>query len=153
MVLAKKERIRFFKFALVGISGTFIDIGFFNLFNQRFGIEPIAAKALSFCVAVFNNYFWNRLWTYPESRELPFIKQFIQYLLVSIVGLIINTTIFALADSSLIQFLTRILPADFFFTPIVVGHNVSVAIATVVVLFWNYFVNRFWTFRKIPYYA
>ena len=145
----KKEQIRFAKFALVGISGTLIDIGFFNLFNQRFGISPITAKALSFSIAVFNNFIWNRLWTYPESRELPFSKQFAQYLLVSIVGLIINTSIFAVTDHSLIQLFDGILPSNFPFSSTVVGHNTSVAIATVVVLFWNYFANRFWTFRSI----
>jgi len=28
--------------------------------------------------------------TYPESKELPFIRQFFQYLAVSIIGLLIN---------------------------------------------------------------
>ncbi len=145
----KKELIRFVKFAIVGISGTLIDIGFFNLFNQRFGISPITAKALSFSIAVFNNFLWNRLWTYPESRELPLTKQFAQYLLVSIVGLIINTSIFAITDQSLIRFFNGILPDNFILSATVVGHNISVAIATIVVLFWNYFANRFWTFRSI----
>jgi putative flippase GtrA len=145
----KKERIRFFKFALVGISGTLIDIGFFNLFNQRFGITPVTAKSLSFSVAVFNNFIWNRIWTYPESRQLPLPKQFGQYLVVSIVGLLINTSIFAIADQSLIHQFEILLPANFYFSPTVVGHNASVAIATIVVLFWNYFANRFWTFRSI----
>jgi putative flippase GtrA len=145
----KKERVRFFKFALVGISGTLIDIGFFNLFNQRFGISPVTAKSLSFSVAVFNNFIWNRIWTYPESRQLSFTKQFGQYLLVSIVGLLINTTIFAISDQSLIHLFEKILPSNFFFSPTVVGHNASVALATIVVLSWNYFANRYWTFRSI----
>jgi len=150
MILSnKKERIRFAKFALVGISGTLIDIGFFNLFNQRFGILPVSAKAFSFSIAVFNNFLWNRLWTYPESRELPFSKQFVQYLLVSIIGLLINTSIFAITDQSFIQIFNGILPNNFPFSATVVGHNTSVAIATIVVLFWNYFANRFWTFRSI----
>ena len=145
----KKEWVRFLKFALVGISGTIIDIAFFNLFNQRFGISPVTAKSLSFSVAVFNNFIWNRLWTYPESRQLPFTKQFGQYLVVSIICLLINTTIFALADQSFIHLFEKILPINFIFSPTVVGHNASVAVATIVVLFWNYFANRFWTFRSI----
>jgi putative flippase GtrA len=145
----KKEWIRFAKFAIVGISGTLIDIGFFNLFNQRFGISPVTAKSLSFSVAVFNNFIWNRLWTYPESRQLPFSKQFSQYLLVSIIGLLINTTIFAVADQTFIHLFEKILPVNFIFSPTIVGHNTSVAVATIVVLFWNYFANRFWTFRSI----
>jgi putative flippase GtrA len=145
----KKEWIRFSKFALVGISGTLIDIVFFNVFNQRYGISPVSAKSLSFSIAVFNNFIWNRIWTYPESRQLPFTKQFGQYLIVSIVGLLINTTIFAVADQSFIHLFENILPGNFILSPTVVGHNASVAIATIVVLFWNYFANRFWTFRSI----
>ena len=149
MLSDKKEQIRFTKFALVGISGTLIDIVLFNIFNQRFGISPIPAKAFSFSIAVFNNFLWNRLWTYPESRHLSFSKQFGQYLLVSIVGLLINTSIFALSDQVLIHVFEGHLPINFPFSPTVVGHNTSVAIATVIVLFWNYFANRFWTFRSI----
>ncbi len=144
-----KEKIRFIKFAVVGISGTLIDIGLFNLFNQKFGIHPNYAKAYSFSLAVFNNFFWNRIWTYPESKTLPFIRQFSQYLMVSIVGLLINLTIFATLDTRFIQLSDAFLPVDFFLSPITVGHNIAVIFATLVVLFWNYFANRFWTFKSV----
>jgi len=150
MILSnKKERIRFAKFALVGISGTLIDFFFLNLFIQRFGIAQNSAKAFSFSIAVFNNFLWNRLWTYPESRDLPFIKQFSQYLIVSIIGLIINISIFAITNKSLFRVFDGLLPNSFPFSSSVVSYNTSAAIATIVVLFWNYFANRFWTFRSI----
>jgi len=150
MILSdKKERIRFAKFAIVGISGTLIDFFFLNLFIQRFGVESISAKAFSFSIAVFNNFLWNRLWTYPESRNLPFIKQFSQYLIVSIIGLLINISIFAIANQSLIRVFYGLSPSSLPFSPSIVSNNISAAIATVVVLFWNYFANRFWTFRSI----
>lgn len=145
----QKEKMRFIKFAIVGISGTLIDIGLFNLFNQKFGIPPNHAKAYSFSLAVFNNFLWNRLWTYPESKDLPFFKQFMQYLLVSIVGLLINLSIFAFFDSRLIALFNNLLPSGFFLSSIIVGHNIAVALATIVVLFWNYLANRFWTFKSI----
>jgi putative flippase GtrA len=145
----KKEKERFFKFALVGISGTLIDVGLFNLFNQGFDVPANSAKAYSFSLAVFNNFLWNRLWTFPESKSLPFVKQFSQYLLVSVIGLLINIFIFATFDPRLIDFFDAVLPTDFILNSTVVGHNVSVAIATIVVLFWNFFANRFWTFKNI----
>jgi putative flippase GtrA len=149
MLSTKKEQIRFTKFALVGISGTLIDFFFLNLFIQRFNIDNISAKTFSFCIAVFNNFIWNRLWTYPESRNLPFGKQFSKYLIVSIIGLLINISIFAIANQSLIRvfngFSLSILP----FSPSIISANTSAAIATIVVLFWNYFINRFWTFKNI----
>lgn len=145
----QKEKTRFIKFSLVGISGTLIDVGLFNLFNQMYGITPNYAKAFSFCLAVLNNFLWNRLWTFPESRTFPFMKQFSRYLIVSVMGLLINLLIFAFFDPKLIQLLKTILPLDFFISPTVVGHNFAVAIATIVVLFWNFFANRFWTFKNI----
>ncbi len=147
--ISQKEKARFFKFALVGISGTLIDIGLFNLFNQGFGVPANSAKAYSFSLAVFNNFLWNRLWTFPESKSLPFVKQFSQYLLVSVIGLLINIYIFATFDQRLINLFDVVLPADFILNSTVVGHNVAVAIATIVVLFWNFFANRFWTFKNI----
>jgi putative flippase GtrA len=149
MLSNKNERIRFAKFALVGISGTLIDFFFLNLFIQRFGIEQNSAKALSFSIAVFNNFLWNRLWTYPESRKLPFFKQFSQYLIVSIIGLLINISIFAFTNQFLIRIFNELLSNGFPLSPSVVSYNSSAAIATIVVLFWNYFANRFWTFRSI----
>lgn len=145
----QKEKTRFIKFAIVGISGTLIDIGLFNLFNQRFGVQPNFAKAYSFSLAVFNNFFWNRLWTYPESKALPFVKQFFQYLIVSIIGLLINLSIFALLDLRLIQLFNRVLPIGYFLSSTIIGHNIAVAFATIVVLFWNYLANRLWTFRSV----
>lgn len=145
----KKESERFIKFALVGISGTLIDVGLFNLFNQGFSIPANYAKAYSFSLAVFNNFLWNRLWTFPESKSLHFVRQFSQYLVVSIMGLLINLFIFSTFDPRLIIFFDTMLPAHFIISPTIMGHNVSVAIATIVVLFWNYFANRFWTFNKI----
>ena len=100
-LINKKENKRFIKFALVGISGTVVDFGVFNilttLFNMAgifsiFSVEAvILSSVLSFIIAVFNNYHWNRNWTYPESKQFTHSDQLFKFGTVSVIGLIIRT--------------------------------------------------------------
>ena len=140
------ERSRFIKFALVGVSGTIVDFLFFNLFIWL-GFASIIASMFSFIIAVFNNFFWNRIWTYPESRELPIIAQFGKFSVVSVIGLAIRTTILLLIESPLIGAISLLIPADFVIAPELIGKNTSLAVVIVIVLFWNYFGNKLWTYR------
>ena len=150
MILSNpQERRRFIRFSIVGISGTVIDFGIFNILIQLLNNHPVIAKIVSFSIAVFNNYLWNRLWTYPESRNHPFLKQITQFLIVSVIGLFINTLIFSLSYKPLINFAERFLANEFIPSSTVIGHNLAAIIATLVVLFWNYFANRYWTFRDV----
>ncbi len=145
----KKERTRFFRFATVGILGAIIDFGILNLLNQKFHVAILIAQAVSFTVAVISNFTWNRLWTYPESRAKPVTKQLVQFFLVSIIGLGIRTLIFNGLDSALIGLSEQIFPSNFPLSPEFIGHNVSLAIVIIIILFWNFFVNRVWTYNDI----
>jgi len=145
----KKERTRFFRFAMVGILGATIDFGILNLLNQKFHIPVLIAQAVSFTVAVISNFTWNRLWTYPESRAKPVTKQLVQFFVVSIVGLGIRTLIFNGLDSTLIGISEQIFPSNFPLSPEFIGHNTSLAIVIIIILFWNFFVNRVWTYNDV----
>jgi len=131
-----REIERFIKFALVGTSGTVVDFGVLNLLILVFGFSLVAANTCSFSAAVFNNFIWNRLWTFPESRERPFVPQLIQFALVNVAGWAINTGI-------LWSLSTYVLTAP------VWGYNLAKAIAIIVVLFWNFGINRIWTYKGI----
>jgi putative flippase GtrA len=52
-------------------------------------------------------------------------------------------------EEPLIQFSNTLIGPDFFITPVTFGHNLALGIAIVVVLFWNYFANRLWTYKGI----
>jgi putative flippase GtrA len=54
--------------------------------------------------------------------------------------------LFALIEKPLINLAERTIPN--LLTPTIVGHNVSLAVVILIVLLWNYFINRKWTFRK-----
>jgi putative flippase GtrA len=150
MILSnKKERSRFFRFAFVGIIGAIIDFGILNLLNQVFRIPILAAQAFSFSTAVISNFTWNRLWTYPESRNKPIGKQLLQFVIVSVMGLAIRTLIFSGLDSLMINLSEHVFPTNFILNPDIIGHNSSLAIVIIIILFWNFFVNRFWTYNDI----
>ena len=140
---------RFLKFALVGVSGTVVDFGFFNLFSVLIGLPVILSSILSFSIAVFNNFYWNRVWTYPESKNASLADQLTKFGIVSVLGLIIRTPLFAFIEKPVIQiaqtFFSSILPID----PVIIGHNLALAAVIIVVLFWNYFINRIWTYKDL----
>jgi putative flippase GtrA len=139
---------RFIKFALVGISGTVVDFSIFNLLSSVMGFATIPSSVVSFIVAVFNNFFWNRQWTYPESKAFSFRDQFGKFAIVSVIGLIVRTLIFSNIENPLIRMSAAYLD-KIPLTPAVIGHNMALAIVIVIVLFWNYFANKIWTYKGI----
>jgi putative flippase GtrA len=133
----RSELVRFLKFSVVGAIGALVDFGVLNLGIQVFGLAKWLANTFSFSAAVLSNFAWNRLWTYPESRDEPFAPQLGQFLLVNLVGYGINQAIFLSLDHYVFE------PWGAW------GYNLSKAIAIGVVLFWNYGINRIWTYRSI----
>jgi putative flippase GtrA len=144
------ERTRFFRFATVGIIGAVVDFGTFNLLTAFAGMTAVSASVFSFIAAIINNFIWNRYWTYPDSRTKPITRQVIQFSVVSIVGLLIRTPIIALLEPFFTQLFTRLpfLPIGFITTEFL-ANNLALAIAVIVVMFWNFFINRYWTYDDI----
>ena len=150
-----KELERFIKFAIVGAIGAVVDFTVLNvmkIFFENIGlgvgwhiglpvqqIQLIAANTISFTTAVISNFTWNRLWTFPESREQPLGKQLGQFALVNVAGLLINTVILVLMDSYVFSH----------FVSERLSYNLAKAFAIGVVLFWNFGINRIWTYKDI----
>jgi hypothetical protein len=65
---------------------------------------------------------------------------------VSIVGLVIRVPVLALLERPISRLVTS-LPFRFrYISPEVLAANLTLAIAVIIVMFWNFFVNRFWTY-------
>lgn len=143
-----KERGRFLRFTVVGTIGAVVDFGTFNLMIGVFGVLPVIANIISFSVAVVSNFIWNRYWTYPDSRSKPIQRQLLEFFIVNAVGVLIRTPIFAVLENPLVGFFTD-LQVNLPFQSEFLGHNFSLGIAMVVVLFWNFFINRFWTYADV----
>jgi len=157
---ARRELTRFLKFIVVGAVGAVVDFGTFNLLSTVLGLWSIAASVLSFSAAVSSNFLWNRVWVYPDSRAKPIASQALQFALVNVVGLLIRTPVFALSEGPLTRMAAGLLPrlqglpaplaALAARTPATVaGSNLALALAVVIVLFWNFGVNRLWTYSDV----
>jgi putative flippase GtrA len=133
-----KEFYRFGKFAIVGAFGALIDFGLLNLMRGVFGWDLIWANTFSVCIAMISNFIWNRYWTFPESRSRRKRTQLPQFALVNLAGLLINNLIVVGIDAVL-----RIYIGEPW------SYNLAKAVAIGVVLFWNFGINRLWTYRGL----
>ncbi|HEB65941.1 MAG TPA: GtrA family protein [Chloroflexi bacterium] len=144
-----RERSRFFRFATVGITGAMVDFGTMNLLTRLVGLPLVVAGTLSFGAAILNNFTWNRHWTYPDSRSKPLVQQLVQFALVSVMGLGIRLPILAFVKPLWLSVLTH-LPFEIpFFSLEFLSNNLTLVIAVVIVMFWNFFVNRYWTYNDV----
>lgn len=138
LLIANREEVeRFLKFSVVGTIGAVVDFGTLNLLILLLGLAKVWANTGSFSLAVCSNFLWNRLWTYPETRGDPILSQLTQFALVNLIGLGINQALFLSLDRW----------AFAGWGPL--GYNLAKAIATAVVLFWNFGINRLWTYQHV----
>lgn len=123
---------QFLKFVLVGTSNTLIDFAIYTAltrlsvfwFNHKIG-----AAAIGFLIATVNSYIWNKYWTFKNKSDQHHIQS-IKFFIVGVAGLGFNVVIFWL-----------LLPLGWY-DLFVKG------IAIVIILFWNFTINRIWTFAE-----
>ena len=134
--ISSKELQRFTRFLTVGAVGTFLDFSLLTLL-KTLGLPTLLANTSSFTAGVVNNFTWNRLWTFSDAKQAGWQRQLVQFLLVSIIGLALNNAIVLMLETPLGNTLGQ---PDYGYLP-------AKVITTGVVVFWNYFANRYWTFR------
>ncbi len=144
----QKERSRFYKFALVGTLGAAIDFGVMNLLSHFTHLSLVYAGTISFTCAVISNFVWNRFWTYPESRSRPLLHQLGMFFLVNAAGVAIRIPTLHYVEPPMLRFFESVFhashkTAEFF------ANNITLAAAVGVVMIWNFFVNRYWTYNDI----
>jgi putative flippase GtrA len=139
MILIKnpRERNRFLRFAMVGVIGAIVDFGTLNLLHLALHLPVLLSNSFSFTLAVISNFIWNRYWTYPDSRSKPLGGQLTQFVVVNLIGLAINTMVLGAMLGLATLLFGRL------------GYNVAKIVATGIVMFWNFFVNRYWTYNDV----
>lgn len=133
-VITQKYAV-FFKYAIVGCLGTAIDLASLYVFVDLLRIYLLIAAAISFLLAVINNFILNKYWTF-QNKSSNIRKQFIKFLLVSIIGL----------------FLTEIFMA-FFVYGLKIWYMAAKLITSGLVLTWNFLSNKYWTFKDRIFYV
>ncbi len=134
---------QFGKFASVGFANTAVDFGVLNLLLLLFGITGGICysifKGASFTIAVIHSYVWNKFWTFKRKKTEQVGGEFVQFLVVSLIGLGINVGI-----ASLI--------VNYISAPAVVSPtlwaNIGAAAAVAISMVWNFLGYKFIVFKK-----
>lgn len=123
--------VRFCRFALVGLSGVFVDMAIFYLLSDPTALAwgVTRSKVISAEVAIINNFFWNDLWTFGDlSQRQPSwrkrLKRFIKFNLICLAGVVLNVLIL-----------------NMLFNVFGVNRYVANLIAIAVVTLWNFWIN------------
>jgi putative flippase GtrA len=119
--------VQLVKFGTVGASGYVINLVVYTL---CLGIGPHKAAVVSFVVSAANNYWWNRHWTFRDSRG-HFAYQGMRFFVVSAAALLVNQVwLFVFLDV------------------VGLGKVVSQAFAIALVTPLNFVGNKLWSFRR-----
>ena len=147
-VLDSKERTRFIKFAVVGAIGSVVDIGVMNLLTRVFHFQLVIAGSISFVCAVTNNFFGNRYWTYPDSRSRPLARQLGMFFIVNAIGICIRIPILKYVEPPLAKLFESMTHLSYDAAD-ALAKNATLIFAIGVVMLWNFFINRYWTYNDV----
>ena len=120
--------LQLLRFGLVGGSGYVVNLAVFALLSGIVDVHHIGAAVGAFCVAVINNFWWNRHWTF-EARDGHAGFQAARFFTVSLLGLAVNLVLLELFVSGVEL---PELPAQ--------------ALAVALTLPVNFIGNKLWTF-------
>jgi len=125
--LRPQNWVQLLQFGLVGFSGYVVNIAVFAVVVGPFGLHHILAAIIAFCVAVTNNFWWNRHWTF-DARQGHAGFQAARFFTVSVLALLINLVALEL----LIRGGMGDVPAQ--------------AVAVAIAMPFNFIGNKLWTF-------
>ena len=142
------ERTRFLKFMAVGAFGALVDFGIANILSHFLDMSLVYAGTISFTCAVCSNFIWNRYWTYPESRSRPLAHQMGMFFAVNLAGVAIRIPILHFVEPPLLNIFTSA-PLNSTISAEFLARNATLALAVGIVMLWNFFINRYWTYNDI----
>ena len=117
------------KFSLVGASGYAVNLAVYIALLDGAGMHYLPAAVCSFVVAVTNNYWWNRHWTFRNVRGNLYY-QGLRFLLVSLAALGLNLSLLKV------------------FVELGLGKIIAQAIAIALVTPFSFTANKLWSFRR-----
>lgn len=146
----KKLVAQFGKFVLVGIMNTLVDLIILNTETILSGVKEGAGyavqKGFSFLAAVIFSYFLNKNWTFGDRSREEQAKKFSQFLVISVIGMIINVTVATLAVTYLKPSINSALNLAFLTDQVWV--SIGALCGTAVGLIWNFAGYKFIVFKK-----
>ena len=78
------------KFSMVGITAFVIDYGLMVLLTEVFSVDYLLSATISFTVSVIFNYVASMRYVFRHKEGLSRKKEFIIFIVLSVIGLVIN---------------------------------------------------------------
>ena len=125
--LKSENWVQLVQFGLVGASGYLVNLTVFALLAGLIDVHHIPAAVGAFCVAVTNNFIWNRHWTFDAAHGHAGF-QAARFLTVSVLALGINLVVLELLINA--------------GSPELASQAIAVAVA----MPFNFVGNKVWTF-------
>jgi putative flippase GtrA len=133
-----KELGQFIRFGAVGMSSTFLDFGILSALKYLMGWPTLPANLVSYSCGMLNSYLLTTNWVYPQAKDQKKLIQLFQFVLINLIGLVLSNLIIVALEGPLGQLLNQ---PQLSYLP-------TKLVATVIVFFWNFFANRYWTFSR-----
>lgn len=126
-VSPKTEQLleQIFNFCIVGTFSTIIDFLFLYLFKEITNLPIVLSNTLSFTISVLYNYWASLTFVFNVNKEKDQKKNFVLFISLSLVGLLINNLI--------VWLITDILK---------IHYMISKVIATIVVMVFNFITRK-----------
>ena len=126
---------RLIRFAIVGFSGVFVDLGGLYFLHTLLSLALIPSAILSTEVAIINNFLWNDIWTFGDvsaAKQLGTqgLQRFFKFNLICFFGLILN-----------------ILIVNFLVYKFGMNEYMAKIVAIMCVTFWNFGINLRWNWQ------
>jgi dolichol-phosphate mannosyltransferase len=122
---------RFLRFAIVGFSGVFVDMGMLFVLSDptMLGWGLTRSKLIGAEVAIVNNFYWNDRWTFGDisSRQNGLtqrVRRFAKFQIVCLSGLALNTILLNVQ-----------------FNLLGINRYIANAVAIAIVTGWNFWLN------------
>jgi putative flippase GtrA len=125
--LKPQNWVQLFQFGVVGASGYVVNLAVFALMVGPLNLHYIPAAIVAFCVAVTNNFWWNRHWTFDAGHGHAGF-QAARFFTVSVLALGVNL----IALELLVRTGVSDVPAQ--------------ALAVIIAMPFNFIGNKLWTF-------
>jgi putative flippase GtrA len=122
--------IQLFKFGVVGATGYIVNLIVFAILVEALGLHHILGAVGAFCIAVMNNFLWNRHWTF-RAAEGNAGFQAARFFTVSLAALGVNLVVLSVL-------------VDVADAPEVPSQAFAVAFAMPL----NFVGNKLWTFGR-----
>jgi putative flippase GtrA len=138
-LFVKSERLQqslhqFVKFALIGIVNTAIDFSIYYVLTRYTAFFDVAtprkyiANVISFFVATTFSFYSNRTWTFEQKNKAT-LSEAARFYSTTSTGIILNSILLFILINMFGMY-----------------DLVAKVFSTIVTIFWNYFLKRFWVF-------